>query len=1200
MTLKSLTFRILTNLTALAALLWTAQPLAAQQQDKVWVTHQAARLVVGQTSFTRQNPNPSQISLGGVGGVAVAGNRLFVADGNRVGAVPVANRVLIYENLSSIIPVPEATLPQDGDCPACVGSANVVLGQPNFTAIDPGRGNGMRAPSGIASDGQVLAVADTNNNRVLLWLNIPTSNATPANVILGQPDADTSTPGTARDKMRGPQGVWVDGGKLFVADTQNSRILIWNAIPASNGALPDIVVGQPDFDSRPEPDLTQSDYAPNAQRLLDPVSVTTSNGKMFVADLGFDRVLIYNTIPAANNAAADVVIGQPDFETTGFVDHDDDFRTAAVRRAVVELCEPLGPFEDDGSNTPDDFIFPNPIDRGEEEGDPPVRYAKRCEASMNFPRFALSDGTRLFVADSGNDRILVYDEIPTANGAKADQVIGQPDFVALTDAVGPGNMRSPTSLALDDNNNLYVADPFVRRVLVFSPGVPMVYQEGIRNGASFAIFANGWLQWEGATTDNGQLVEVDISGREYSFTTETGETGESVRNKIMAAINADEFRLVNATPENGLGVFSKSFIRFGGEVRAGEEITLEVGDRSYTFTTSADDEANGPFIMVDRFNFLIDRDNEAPFVADRSLSSLETLVLVARDPGPALNGTPVNLVTPAGSPLTVEYAPDTKQFAEGAFPARIRLTAIEEGRPGNAVTVNSTIGGAGVIASSSGSRLQFGSDSRHLPAGTMAAIFGEDFTDQLYVASLDENGMLPTRLGGIEVYTNGRRSPLYAVSPNQINYQVPWEVAGEGASTWVRKINEDGSVRVSIARANEVTRAAPGVFTYGGSEPRQAVALHGQGTAEGAVGLAFGASLTGDNPSAPENITVTITVNGREFTYTTTGGESLVAIRDGLINIINNAADSPVTARAGDQGFFSARADIFFDGEPAEGDVVTITIGGDGSDDEDSGAREYVYTVREGDSLEVIRNRLVEAINAGRGDLGVTARPIQVIGAVQMQVVARSLGVDGNDIRFSVTTSSGAGVSATTTEAVQEAGTLLGGQTPPQVVLQARESGRGGNEITYAATTSDATRLTATARTSALCCGNDPFSPITLDNPAVPGEVIIVYASGLGLTSPTPQEIELASGQVTPNRDDLTVPLVSDDFVSSRAGGRTATVEFVGLAPGFVGVYQLNLKLNEQLPDDPLTPLTVEQGFFISNTATVPVKNLFPQDPDTL
>ena len=1197
MTLKSISLRNLLSLTALATLPWIVPPAAAQQPDKVWVTHQAARLVVGQTSFTRQNPIPSQDSIGAAGGVAVAGNRLIIADGNRVGAAPISNRVLIYENLADFVPVPEATLPQDTDCPSCVGSADVVLGQTNFSTIDPAGGSGMRAPSGVSSDGQVLAVADTNNNRVLLWRNIPASNGVAPDVILGQPDANSSLPRTSRDGLRGPQGVWVADGKLFVADTQNSRILIWNNIPASSGASPDVVVGQPDFESRPEPDLTQSDYEPSAQRLLDPVGVSTKDGKMFVADLGFDRVMIYNTIPTSNNPAADVVIGQPDFTTTGFVDHDGSPFTASVRRAVVDLCGELGPFEDDGSNTPDDFIFPDPITNADPE-EPIVRYARRCEASLNFPRFVISDGQKLFVADSGNDRVLVFNEIPTANGASADVVIGQPDFVALTDAAGPGNMRSPSSLALDENQNLYVADPFVRRVLVFSPGVPMVAQEGIRNGASFAIYANGWLQWEGATTDSGQLVEVNISGRMYELRTETAETGLSVRDKIMAAINADENSLVRATPENGLGIFAKSFIQFGGSVREGDLITLEVGDRTYSFTTVASDAASGPFIIVDRLNFLIDRDDEAPWVADRSLSDLETLVLVGREPGPALNGTRVNVVIPDGSSLTVQYAPDTQEFIEGSFPARIRLTALTEGRPGNAVTVSSMIGGAGVITSTSGSRLQFGSDSRHLPAGTLAAIFGEGFSDQVYAASYDANGMLPTRLGGVEVYTNGRRSPLFAVTPNQINFQVPWEVAGEGLSTWVRKINEDGSVRVSIARANEVTRAAPGVFTYGGPEPRQAVALHGQAGAEGIVALAFGSSLTGESPSAPAGVTVTINVDDRQFSYETVAGDSLETIRDRLIGIINNVPDSPVSAEAGNQGFFSARADVFFDGQPNEGDVVTIAIGGDGGDGDDNGARVYTYTVREGDTREVIRNLLVEQINAGRGDIEVTARTLIVIGDVRLQVVARSLGVEGNDIRFSVTNSSGSGVTATTNESVEESGTLLGGQTPPTVVIRAKQSGRQGNDLSYSGATSDLTLITATARTSFLCCGNEPFSPITLDNPAVPGETIIVYAAGLGLTNPRPIAEGLESGEATPDSPLFNVPAIDADFVSSRAAGRTATVVGVALAPGFVGVYQLNLKLNEQLPDDPLTPLTVEQGFFISNTATLPVKNLFPQDPD--
>ena len=733
MTTKTLSARNLLSLFALLALGLSGPPLAAQQPEKVWVNHQAARLVIGQSSFTRQNPTPSRTSLGAVGGVAVGANRLFVADGNRIGAGPIGNRVLVYNNLSDFVPVPEATLPQDRECPACVGVADAVLGQANFETITGAAGNGMRAPSGVATDGQVLAVADTNNNRVLLWLTLPSSNNVAPDVILGQPDANAFAPRTSRNGMRGPQGIWIGEGKLFVADTQNSRILIWNQIPRQSGAQPDVVVGQPDFDSRPEPDLTQSDYSPSAQRLLDPVGVSTSNGKMFVADLGFDRVMIYNSIPTSNNVAADVVIGQPDFTTTGFFDHDDDLFTPALRRAVVDMCTPLGPFDDDGSRTPDDFIFPDPIDRTDPEEEI-TRYPRRCEYTLNFPRSVLSDGQRLFIADSGNDRILIYNEIPTTNGAGADVVIGQPNFISLTDAVGPGNLRSPTSMALDENQNLYVADPFVRRVLVFSPGEAIVEDEGVRNGASFAIFANGWLQWEGATTDSGQLVEVEISGRKYEMRTETGETGERVRSEMLAAIQADPHSLVTATPENGLGTFSKGFVRFGGTVRAGESVTLVVGDRSYEFVTNDFDAEKGPFILVDRFNFLIDRDTEAPFVADRSESSLETLVISGRSAGPALNGTPFAFYAPPDTQLTVEYAPNDQKFADGAFPARIRLTAKFEGRPGNGVTIDNQIGGAGVITSASGSRLQFGSDSRHLPAGSFAAIFGEGFSDRVYTA----------------------------------------------------------------------------------------------------------------------------------------------------------------------------------------------------------------------------------------------------------------------------------------------------------------------------------------------------------------------------------------------------------------------------------------------------------------------------------
>jgi len=85
-------------------------------------------------------------------------------------------------------------------------------------------------------------------------------------------------------------------------------------------------------------------------------------------DLGHNRILIWNTIPTQTAAPADLVIGQPDMVS------DADNNTP-------KLCDSNGK---DGSG--------NPI------------YPPRCGATLSFPRFALSDGTRLFVADGGNDR----------------------------------------------------------------------------------------------------------------------------------------------------------------------------------------------------------------------------------------------------------------------------------------------------------------------------------------------------------------------------------------------------------------------------------------------------------------------------------------------------------------------------------------------------------------------------------------------------------------------------------------------------------------------------------------------------------------------------------------------------------------------------------------------------------------------------
>jgi len=87
---------------------------------------QAARLVIGQPTFTSQDSNSSDTVVGGVSGLAYANDTLLVADSNRVGAGPSNHRVLVYQGVSSMLPSPTAELTYSRKCPVCVGQATVL------------------------------------------------------------------------------------------------------------------------------------------------------------------------------------------------------------------------------------------------------------------------------------------------------------------------------------------------------------------------------------------------------------------------------------------------------------------------------------------------------------------------------------------------------------------------------------------------------------------------------------------------------------------------------------------------------------------------------------------------------------------------------------------------------------------------------------------------------------------------------------------------------------------------------------------------------------------------------------------------------------------------------------------------------------------------------------------------------------------
>lgn len=120
--------------------------------------------------------------------------------------------------------------------------------------------------------------------------------------------------------------------------------------------------------------------------------------------------------------------------------------------------------------------------------------------------------------------------------------------------------------------------------------------------------------------------------------------------------------------------------------------------------------------------------------------------------------------------------------------------------------------------------------------GSILSLFGSGFTGDgtFYDAS---SLPLPGELGGTSVTVGGLPAPLFAVWPQQIVLQVPWEILappGFGAVSTVQGTVRRGAL--TAAFAVDITSASPSILTIGGDESGQALALIG-GTSDYAAPL---------------------------------------------------------------------------------------------------------------------------------------------------------------------------------------------------------------------------------------------------------------------------------------------------------------------------------------------------------------------------
>lgn len=454
------------------------------------ITATAVNLVEG-----REFDEPQAVALD----TSVSPPILYVADAFN-------NRVLAWKNASGFTK----------NAPM----ADLVIGQRDFLSTGPQGpavsgstlSTGLFQPVGLTVDSSGnLYVADAGNNRILRYPApfSQTGSLLAVDLILGQVDYNGGSPNQGQTVPSATTlsltssggslraGLAFDAqGNLWASDPGNNRVLRYPASKFASGAAndpaADLVLGHSDFVTVTLPmtlDPTQKNYLVQPSGLaFDP------KGRLFVVD-DVDRVVVY-VPPFASGQLASRVMGvvpptqaQPtppaiSASTLGFVDSNGAHPPQGVYFvgsnpyvADTGYSRILGyaPFD---QWAPESTAFSPPanIVIGQPDffsGQPNRNQASANSNSLNQPITGTFAGTDMFVADSANNRILVFPQQTGGTFSTASRLLGQDDFFYNSVNLIEGRefgFVSGGSAVIDGTStppHLYVADPLNNRVLGF-------------------------------------------------------------------------------------------------------------------------------------------------------------------------------------------------------------------------------------------------------------------------------------------------------------------------------------------------------------------------------------------------------------------------------------------------------------------------------------------------------------------------------------------------------------------------------------------------------------------------------------------------------------------------------------------------------------------------------------------------------------
>jgi uncharacterized protein (TIGR03437 family) len=630
--------------------------------------------------------------------------------------------------------------------------------------------NVLAQPQAVAVDASGrLFISDGNSGRILQIANgLPTWVAGSGQQVY---NGDNVPAGNAGLSL--PQGIALDAaGNLYIADSGNFRVR-----KVSNGVITTVAGGGGAGDNGPATDAWL--YYPTGLGL-------DASGSLYIADTDHYRIRkvsegIMTTVAGrgalgcgGNSVPADSVqLGlRPQFAPFGvlqgvaadssgglFLADSTCNRVWGIAGGTATIAAGDGKSGFGGDNAP------------------------AVSARLSGPEgIAVDAAGNLYIADSGNGRVRKVSGGVITTVAGGGSAAG--DDIPAADA----QLKSPSGVALDSAGNLYVADTGGHRVRRISNGVVTTVAgggAGCDNCPATEAFLNG-----------AEGIAVDRSGALY-----VAESQSHVVRKVSGGV-------ITTVAGNGTPGFGGD----GGPAGAAQ--------LWYPHGIAVD--ASGAVYVADTYNNRV-----------RVLVPSGTACTYAATPAAltaAASGGDVTAAVETGSGCewAVQSLPDWIAVSgSGTGSGAATVTLAVAANPGAPRTASVSIAGIpvsvsqqGTLAINPGGVVSAASYAESVPLalGSIAAAFGSFLLTQ---PSRNTDLPLATSLAGLSLeFGNGMKAPLFYAGDGQVNFQVPWELAGLLQTTVTAKLNGQASVAQTI----NLAPYAPGIFS-----------MNSQGTGQGAI-----------------------------------------------------------------------------------------------------------------------------------------------------------------------------------------------------------------------------------------------------------------------------------------------------------------------------------------------------------------------------